>query len=224
MKELPVYDDIVLSSFVEMYPPEWLNDGISKEAMDKFNILFSISQNKIIIPHYNYKNELIGIRGRALDEWEIEFVGKYMPVEIEGNWYSHPLSLNLYGLNKTKDAIRENKYCFIFESEKAVLQFESFGRPNCAVAVCGSNLNKFQVHLLLKKCNPSEVILCFDKEEEPGEDIYFNKLYSICKKYNKYCDFSFIYDNKNLLKLKDSPSDRGNEVFEKLLKRRVKVI
>lgn len=45
---------------------------------------------------------LVGIRGRALSEWEVENVGKYMPVQIEQKWYSHRLSLNLYGLNHTK--------------------------------------------------------------------------------------------------------------------------
>ena len=89
--------------FIKEYPVEWLEDGISKEAMDKYDIRFSIPQNKIIIPHYNVYGELVGIRGRALDPYEIEFVGKYMPVQIEGKWYAHPLSMNLYGLNYNKD-------------------------------------------------------------------------------------------------------------------------
>ena len=58
--------------------------------MDKFNIRYSISQNKIIIPHYNVNGELVGIRGRALNTQDIEQFGKYMPVQIENKWYSHP--------------------------------------------------------------------------------------------------------------------------------------
>ena len=46
-KELEVYSSNVLDCFVKRYPIEWINDGISKEAMDKFNILYSISQNKM---------------------------------------------------------------------------------------------------------------------------------------------------------------------------------
>ena len=97
-KELKIYDKRVLDVFTKFYPPEWLNDGITKEAMDKFDIRYSISQNKIIIPHYNINGELVGIRGRALNPWEVENVGKYIPVQVEGIWYSHPLSLNPYGL------------------------------------------------------------------------------------------------------------------------------
>lgn len=57
--------------------------------MDKYNILYSISQEKIVIPHYDINNNLVGIRGRALNEWEIENVGKYMPIRIENKWYAH---------------------------------------------------------------------------------------------------------------------------------------
>lgn len=221
--ELPTYSEKVLSCFTKFYTPEWLNDGISREAMDKFNILYSIPQNKIIIPHYNINDKLVGIRGRALNEWEIENIGKYMPVQIENKWYSHPLSLNLYGLNKTKDNIRKEGICFLFEAEKSVLQMDSFERPNCAAAVCGSQFNKFALKILIQNCHPKEIVICFDKEEKPGEEIYFNKLYSIGKKYSNYANFSFIYDRENLLNLKDSPTDRGESVFEQLLRKRVRI-
>lgn len=220
---LPTYPESILGCFTKFYTPEWLNDGISRAAMDKFNILYSIPQNKIIIPHYNINDELIGIRGRALNEWEIENLGKYMPVQIENRWYSHPLSLNLYGLNKTKDNIIKDGICFLFEAEKSVLQMESFERSNCAAAVCGSQFNKFALKILIQNCHPKEIVICFDKEEKPGEDTYFNKLYSIGKKYQNYANFSFIYDMENLLELKDSPTDKGETVFEQLLKRRVKI-
>lgn len=223
-KQLPQYSSNVLDCFVKLYPQEWLDDGITEQAMDKFNISYSISQNKIIIPHYDIDGRLVGIRGRALNDWEIENVGKYTPIKIEQTWYKHPLSMNLYGLNITKDNIRAHSICFLFESEKAVMQMEGFQYPNCSAAVCGSNFNKYQLNILMKTCAPHEIILCFDKEELPGEDKYFNKLYGICKKYEQYCDFSFIYDREGLLGLKDSPTDKGEEIFNKLLKRRVKVI
>ena len=220
-KELPNYNPEVLNVFFKRYPVEWINDGITKKTMDKFNILYSISQNKIIIPHYSVDNNLIGIRGRALNEWEIENIGKYMPVKLEQTWYKHPLSMNLYGLNLNKENIKKKGYVFLFEAEKSVLQFDAFNQDNCAVAICGSNFNKYQLNLLLKECLPKEIILCLDKEEKKGEDKYFNKLWNICKKYNNYCNFSFLYDRENLLDYKDSPSDKGEEVFNKLKEKRI---
>ena len=220
---LQVYDEGILDLFIKNYPIEWLNDNISKKAMDKFNIRYSISQNKIIIPHYNINNKLIGIRGRSLNEEEVKLYGKYMPVKIGNTWYAHKLSLNLYGLNKNKDNIRKNGIAIICEAEKSVLQAEEFQRDNCVVATCGSNLNKYQLKLLIKECRPKEIIIAFDKEELPQEDKYFNKLYEICKKYENLCNFSFIYDTGGLLELKDSPTDKGELVFEKLIKNRVRV-
>ena len=223
VQKLPTYPEGILKCFTKRYPSEWLQEGISRQAMDKYNILYSIPQNKIIIPHYNVDGELVGIRGRALNEWEVENVGKYMPVQIENKWYSHPLSLNLYGLNLSKENIKKEGICFLFEAEKSCLLMENFKRPNCSAAVCGSQFNKFALKLLLKTCRPQEIIICFDKEEKPGSEDYFNKLYSIGKKYSPYADFSFIYDREKLLQMKDSPVDRGEKTFEQLLKRRVKV-
>ena len=221
--QLPEYNKGALDTFIRRYPPEWLNDGISRAAMDKFDIRYSISQNKIIIPHKDVDGRLVGIRGRALNEWEIENVGKYMPVKLEQLWYKHPLSMNLYGLYENKATIKKHKVVYVFESEKSVLQFESFDTPHCAVAVCGSQFNKYQLNILLKECAPSEIVICFDKEEIEGETKYFDKLYALCKKYNQYCQFSFIYDRLGLIEMKESPSDRGEEVFKKLLEKRVRV-
>lgn len=221
LKKLPIYPTGVLDIFMKNYPIEWINDGISRRTMDKFNIKYSVSRNKIIIPHYDIEGNLVGIRGRALNEEEIENFGKYAPVQIEGKWYSHPLSLNLYGLNRTKDNIKSYGICYVGEAEKFVLQQESFKMPNCACAVCGSQFNKFQLKILMKYCQPKEVVICFDKEEKEGEDVYFNKLWKLCEKYKNYCQMSFIYDKQNLLQLKQSPTDAGEAIFRKLLEKRV---
>ena len=222
-QELPAYSDKIMECFTKYYPIEWLNDGISREAMDKFNIRYSPSQNKIIIPHYDVNGRLIGIRGRALNQEDIDTWGKYMPVQIENKWYSHPLSLNLYGLNKTKENIKATEIAYLVEAEKSVLQMESFSIPNCAAAVCGSKLNKYALDILVRTCHPQEIVICFDKEELPHEDKYFNHLYELCKKYQAYANFSFIYDKENLLDLKDSPTDKGEDTFVKLLQKRVRI-
>lgn len=224
LPSLSTYPKGILDMFSKYYPIEWLNDGISKESMDKFNILYSSTQNKIIIPHYDTNGELVGIRGRALNEQEVNTFGKYMPVKIENTFYTHPLSLNLYGLNITKENIISLGYAFIFEAEKSVLQLESFKNTiNCGVAICGSSLNKYQLQILLRECHPKEIILCLDKEEKDESEDYFNKLAKICQKYKNYCNFSFIYDRDNLLEMKDSPTDKGEEIFNQLLLKRSRI-
>lgn len=217
------YPKSYLNCFIEYDPPEWQAEGMTHEALRKFDIRYSISQNKIIIPHLDLNGRLVGIRGRALNEEEIEIVGKYMPVKVENTWCTHKLSMNLYGFYQNIETIRKNKICYLFEAEKSVIQLESFGIDNCGVAVCGSNFNKYQLNLLLKNCELNEIVICFDNEELNEEDKYFNKLWKIGEKYKNYCNFSFVYDMKGLLKLKDSPTDRGKDIFLQLLKRRVEI-
>lgn len=116
----------------------------------------------------------------------------------------------------------------IEEMEKSVLKDETFyGKDSFAVACCGSNLNKYQVALLVKVFGVNDIIIAFDKEYEKlyseQEKKYRKKLVDICKKYNHLASFSYIYDEQNLLDLKDSPNDKGQEIFEKLYKKRIKV-
>lgn len=225
-QELTPFSPVILELFASVPVREWLNEGISQKSLKKYNILFSISQNKIIIPHYDINGNLVGIRGRALNPWEAATYGKYMPMKIEKQWYSHPLSLNLYGINFAKDNIIKNKKCILFEGEKSVLLYDTYFDENISVAVCGSSFNKKQLDLLLP-LGVNEIIIAFDKEFESSHDDddkrYFKKMVSLCQKYNKYCTFSFIYDQDNLLDHKDSPIDKGKEVFLTLLNNRIEV-
>ena len=131
--------------------------------------------------------------------------------------------MNLYGLYENYDSIQKNGYVVVYEAEKSVLLSENFSTPNCAVAICGSQFNKYQVDLLMRFAHPREIILCLDNEEKEESTEYFEKLWKICNKYKNYCKFSFVYDRKNMTKKKDSPADDGEEIFRQLVKERVKV-
>ena len=218
------YPKGILDIFNKVYPIEWLKDNISKKAMDKYNILYSISQNKIIIPHYDINNNLIGIRGRALNLEEVETFGKYMPIKIENKWYSHKLSLNLYGLNLNKNNIINNGYVYLFESEKSVLQCESFFEDNCSVACCGSSISATQIQQLLN-AGAEEIIIAFDRQfEEVGDDEFKRlktKLIRVRDRYKNFATISFIFDKNMITGYKDSPIDCGPQIFLQLFKERI---
>jgi hypothetical protein len=223
---LPSYPESVLNAFTKTYPAEWLYEHISPSTMDKYNILYSISQNKIIIPHYDLDGRLVGIRGRALNPEDIE-EGKYKPVYVEGKLYNHPLSLNLYGFNYSREAIERTRTAILFESEKSVMLMDTYFPINNSVAVCGSNFNKNQLLLLLHNCKVDNIIIAFDKEyKKVATDEsrkYFDKLRGIGEKYSKYCNFYYIADTEGLLDMKDSPIDKGPEIFSRLLSKKVLV-
>lgn len=210
--QLEEYKDTVLEVFEKRPIVQWLQEGISQDTLDKFNISFYNYQNKIVIPHYDINNRLIGIRGRALEKEDIERRGKYTPLTTDGIMYKHPLSLNLYGLNLTKDGINKMKTVVIFEGEKSVMLLDSaLGENNYSVATCGSSLNQNQINILIKQCNVNNIVLAYDKEYETfgteKANKYYNKLYDMCKKYSMFCNFSFIFDFNNLLSEKQSPID-----------------
>ena len=225
---LPEYPKEMLSYFTHYYHPLWLKDGITKEAMDKFKIGFSISQNKITIPHFDINGRLIGIRARTLDPNEIEQFGKYRPIQIGNVIYSHPLQFNLYGIYEHQNAIQRRRSAIIVEGEKSVLLDDGYyGEYSNTVACCGSTFNKYHISLLTNVLGANEIIVALDKEYEDWRDEkahkYRRKLEELCRKYKNQAEFSYIWDYNNLLKEKDSPFDRGKEIFEKLLKERVKV-
>lgn len=205
------------------YPTtEWLNDGISEQAMRTFHILYDILRNKIIIPHFDEEDNLIGIRGRALNEEDLIY-GKYMPVSIEGKIYAHPLGYNLYGLNMNKENIKRRKTAIIFEGEKSVLQYETmYGRDNnIAVAVCGSSISYYQIQLLLD-LGVENIIIAFDAPAAiTFEELekHYHKLEKQCERFKYKCHIGFIIDYKRILGAKDSPTDLGKSAFEEVMKR-----
>lgn len=218
-----IYRPGIVQFFPQYFYEGWIKEGISVASMRKYGIRFSPSKNQIIIPHYNLSGDLIGIRGRNLNEIDLLNGNKYMPVKIEGKWYSHSLSYNLYGLYENQEAIKRKKIAFIFEGEKSVLMCDGwYGEDNVAVATCGNKLNKIQLDLLLK-LGVQQVVLCYDRMNDSLSSDYFNHLHSICTRYKNYMTFSFIYDRDKLLEYKAAPVDSGKEVFEKLLSQRVAI-
>jgi len=226
---LDEYPSTVMDCFVKYHHPLWLHEGIKPEVMDKFDIRFSIGQNKIVIPHYDLEGRLIGIRGRTLNPDEIkEFKGKYRPMQVGNIIYSHPLTFNLYGIHEHQEGIRTRRSAIIVEGEKSVLFDDGFyGDLSNTVACCGSSFNKYHVNLLTNYLGVNEITIAFDKEYEDWRSekakAYREKIEAACNKYKGFAQFSFIWDYDNLLEEKDSPFDKGQAVFEELYRNRVKV-
>ena len=226
-------DSVIPENLLEYFyplaaPVEWQKDGISPEIMRTYGIRVDSALCHIIIPHRDIDGKLIGIRRRSYNQFEVEAGKKYMPVIIGKDWVlRHNLGMNLYGLFENKETIRKTRKVLVAESEKSVLQLASmYGTDNCwAVATCGSNFSQTQMNLLLS-LGVSEIILGFDREFTTGRcapetDAYEQKLLRIVSPLLPYADVSVIMDYEGLTNYKDSPTDRGQEIFEKLYHQRV---
>ena len=219
----------VEGSFINNMPQprilDWEKEGIDYSILQRNNIHYDSTVDGIIIPHYDKDNRLVGIRERVLSERELEF-GKYRPLKYNGNMYNHPLGYNLYNLNNSKNNIKMIKTAIILEAEKGCMQYANlFGAENdISVAACGSTISAYQIHLLLE-AGANELIIAFDRQYQKIGDkeweLWVKKLTSFHTRYSSYIQISFIFDTHNLLGYKDSPTDRGKDIFIKLFKERI---
>jgi hypothetical protein len=224
---LKEYENDILDRFnykVKIGP--WLQEDITQEVLDKALIGYYPGGEQITIPHFDINGRFIGLRGRTLGQEEGELYGKYRPLKVNKVLYNHPLGMNLYNLNNSKENIKKIKKAIVFEGEKSALKYASyFGIENdISVACCGSSLSSYQIQLLME-CGAEEIIVAFDRQFQEIGDKEFKHLKSnILKLHNKnknYVKMSFIFDKKMITGYKSSPIDEGKEKFLQLFKERI---
>lgn len=223
--ELKVYDDSILRFLPFARISSWEKEGIKRDVYYAAGIRYDPLSHGVVIPHYSIDNKLVGIRERTLIKEEEQY-GKYKPAILRKVMYAHPLGLNLYNLNNSKENIKKMRKALLYEGEKSPLLFRSlFGyEMDFSVAVCGSNLTQYQFDMLFK-LGVDEVIIAFDKQFTTSGTEEFkrwtNKLTDIHNKYHNYCLISFLFDKWGMLDYKDSPIDKGKDIFLELYKRRI---
>ena len=227
--QLKEYDTDILERFnyqVKLTP--WLNDGIGAEALTHARIGFFPGNNQITIPHFDSDGRFIGLRGRTIIQEDAERFGKYRPMMINKIQYNHPLGMNLYNLNNSKNKIKLMQKAIIFESEKSCLQLQTMlGIDNdISVACCGSNISAYQIHFLIES-GAQEIIIALDRQFQAiGDNEYkqlTNKLIKLNEKYKNYVNLSFIFDKNMITGYKSSPTDEGKDKFLQLFKERIKL-
>lgn len=224
--QLKEYNPVILTRFSYPRISSWEQEGISRDTCRRNYIGYYPGGEQITIPHFDIDGRLIGIRGRSLAQDEAERYGKYRPLLIGKQLYNHPLSMNLYNLNNSKDNIRKLKTAIVFESEKSCLMYQSYyGIDNdISVAICGSSLSAYQVQLL-RDLGATEIIIALDRQfQEIGDEEFkrwTTKLIHFYKKYNNYVKITAIFDKNMITGYKSSPIDEGQQKFEKLLQERI---
>jgi DNA primase len=222
IEKLTVYNADVLNLFSPYYNSGWLEYGITKEIMERFNIGWYDRLACITIPVF-FNNELVGIRGRFTRKQDIEN-GKYRPLAtLDKTTYKFPTSSVLYGYDQNKTAIEKSHKVLLFESEKSVLKAASWGINN-ALAVFGSNISKRHIDLLLE-LSVSDICICFDSDyKNIGDDEYnyfIEKIKKNIKKLRPYFSLSVCYNNLGYDGYKYSPVDFSYNEFIELYKHRI---
>lgn len=184
----------------------WEREGISPEVLDKFQVRYDAITDSIVYPIKNEDGKIVNIGARTLvPNWKERGFRKYT---YRYKWGSMRL---LFGLYEALESIKENKTIIVFEGVKSVLLAHTWGVKN-TVALLTSHLNAWQMKILIKL--GYKVIFALDKDVCIRDD----KNITILK---EYVDCDYIWDKDNLLDEKDSPVDKGSDVFVKLYNSRL---
>ena len=216
----------ILDIFANYPYKPWTEEHITYEAMDRFEIGYFGLNNSITIPHRNSDGDLIGIRQRYLDQEDIDNIGKYTPVQIDGKWLAHSLGNELYGLWVTKERIKETHTIILVEAEKSVLQaFSYYENKSEVVATCGSSITTNQMRIIINDLKCERVIYAPDRDYHGVSsfeaEAWYNTQIKKIEDLVRYCEVYLIADTKNRLGYKQSPTDVGKEVFEELMNEKI---
>lgn len=170
----------------------FLNDHISYETQQEFQIGYDDFTNRITIPIFSEIGDLVGVKGRLLKKQLNEYDLKYI--------YLEPCQRSkiIYGLNKTIPYIKRAGKIFVPEAEKGVLQLWDYGDRNVG-ATGGKELSTQQIELLTRLS--VDIILVQDK------DVGIEELECTANKFVENIPIYYIYDKDNILDEKESPTD-----------------
>ena len=185
----------------------WENEGITRASLDKFQVYYDSFSNRLVYPIRNLRGDIVNIGGRTLDpDWKEKEIRKYT---YFSGWGEMDV---IYGLFENLDEILRKKEIIIFEGCKSVLIAHSWGIQNTG-ALLTSHLNPSQMKILAKL--GVRVVFALDKEVVIKKDHNINRL-------KQYVNVEYFLDKDNLLDDKDSPVDKGLEVFKKLYGQRLR--
>lgn len=183
----------------------WLEDNISLQTQELFDIGFDFETNRITIGWKDVNSELVGIMGRLNKKELTDKDTKYLPI-IPFN-----KSKVLYGLDVNYSNILDNGTIIIVESEKTVLRGYELGYRNI-VALGGNNISERQAALIKSLC--VNVIISLDEGIELAHSIEQAKK---CKIENPFFSTDVFVMEVDDLPAKYSVFDMNEKVIDDYL-------
>lgn len=208
--ERTILPETELNRFRDELPEEWIQEGISPEVMRKYQIRIDDKSNRIVYPVWDASGNLIGMKGRTrFKDYQAMKISKYMN-------YTRIGCVDFFiGLKENRAEIENLGTVIIFEGIKSGMKVEGWGYSNWLAAET-STLNENQIKLLLQM-KVRDVTIAFDK------DVSLQKIRQCTGKLRWFTNVFAVIDKWGYLDEKDSPCDKGREVWETLLQRRIKV-
>lgn len=202
-------DESFLDDYSSILHIDWLREGITPMTAKKFGIAFSYARSRIIIPmRYWATGDLLGINARTT-------VIGYKELGIKKYFLTptYNKNSNLFGLFENYESIQKAGYVVIVEAEKSVLKRDSV-LDSTLVALSGHTMSAEQVAILLGL--DVDIIIALDK------DVSIEEVWNMCEKFYQKRNVYFLFDKDGLLGDKDSPVDKGDEIYKLLFLQKIK--
>ena len=199
-----------LLRFKDEAPQEWIDEGITPESMKKYNIMVDPNSNRIVYPVFDADYNLIGIKGRTrFSNFKDLGIMKYM------NYHRVGVLDYFTGMKQAQDSIVDKNEIIIVEGIKSIMKLSQWGYKN-VVSAETSTLNEYQIALLIRH-HIRNVIIAFD------QDVGLSKIKECTKLLKRFANVWVVYDKWKLLEEKDSPCDKGLDIWNSLYEGRVRL-
>ena len=189
-----------ISETILSYYKPYVNDLFNEDNIDyytqrEFEIGFDEESNRYTIPIRSEIGDLVGVKARYFDRKVPDGRNKYI--------YLEPCAKSkiIYGLYKTEQFIRQKGRIYVGESEKFTLQLWSYGYQKSG-GTGGKQLSRYQIEMLVRL--GVEIVFCFDK------DVTKQELEELADKFPDGIPLLYMFDEDNILKENESPSDKPN--------------
>lgn len=186
----------------------WRKEGISDSSLQRFQVRYDSFSDRLVYPIRKLNGDIVNVGGRTLNpNWKEENLRKY-------NYFFKWGTLDtIYGLFENREFIKQEGCVVLFEGVKSVLIADTWGVRNTG-AILTSHLNPAQLKILVGL--GCRVIFALDKDVNIKADRNIQKL-------KQYVNVEYIFDRQNLLGEKDSPVDKGWDVFKTLCRQRLRL-
>ena len=163
------------NKYSDELPQEWVDEGMTAEALKTYEIRIDHNANRIVYPIYDADGNFIGVKGRTrLAAYKELGLAKYMNYQKIG-------TIDYFaGWGQALPSIKSKKSVIIFEGIKSCIKAYGWGITN-TVASETSKLSDGQLQLLIKT-GISEIIIGWDSDQSFKSIISDSKIQMLKKK------------------------------------------
>lgn len=182
---------------------KWYEEGLKIKTQKHFQVGIDVRTERITFPIHNRFGELIGVKARYIgNDQEIKDKYKYL--------YLIPCnkSIEFFNFHRALPFIQSQKEVIVVEGAKTVMYLHQWGFKN-TISIEGDTLSDEQINILKGLGIDIRYVFAWDKDKDAK--FIYNEIHKL-KGRLRYS----IFDKDNFLCDKDSPCDKGKDIWNKL--------